>query len=433
MESAMAFVISAAPVWWVTGFSIFIFHAVVLWGTLHMLVQCAVAGRALQIPKLLSVFAVFLLIYAFSIFANAGSNASERTFASLNNYAMVLMGLLIMLVTYHCDFRLLLDKTLNASRIFCIGSGLMGLAVLLIWMKSGEFQWNSMLGQKMPSLLNYPYFYSLMTAIPVLMDDFAGLTIPRIALFSQAPTGTGGLMVLFLPLMMAWYVLHGRKRLEYAAVIALSLFTLFFSLSRSAVFGLIGGWLMVFVLDRNKKLFFILLIAAVFVLASGLLDPTIDWLLNSRKSSTVGRMEVYEDAFRIVTRENLWTGMGARLRDDFTMRAIGSHALYVEIFFVTGLLGFAAFTAFQFWVMLAWYGQRKLLETGRDRTVWKYLGISLISTNIWLLTDTFFAMPLMAYGYFLLTGFIFAFGRELKQASLRDSPGLTSAGQARSG
>lgn len=407
LERGLAFIFFMAPLWWITGAGIFIYHAAVLWGFAHVLIFCTTSGRPLQVPKILFSLGIFLLLYLFSILINAGSNTPQRVFASLNNYLMVVMGFLLVLCVYQCDPAILLREFSNAARILGAATGVLGLVFLILWLQGyRDIQWETLLARRLPFLLDYPYFYSLLTLIPSIQDTFAGVDIPRFALYSQAPTGNGGLMVLILPLIMAYYSLVPKKRWQYGAVFALSLFVLVFSLSRAAFYAFFGAWVLVEILSRGKKLFFVFSLAAVIAISSGWLDTTVDWILNSRKSSTVGRFEVYEEAFRIVTRENLWTGMGARLRDEFTMRAVGSHALYIEVLFVTGLLGTLSFLLFQFLVMLHWYRQRKFLKDSGEIKIWKCLGMSLIGVNIWLLTDTFFALPLIAYGYFLLTGLV---------------------------
>jgi O-antigen ligase len=164
--------------------------------------------------------------------------------------------------------------------------------------------------------------------------------------------------------------------------------------------------------------FGIFFLAALF---SGIIDKVVAFILNLREASTIGRFELYQIAFQILSEENLLMGLGIRIREGFTTTAIGSHALYVEIIFVAGLIGLFLFLIFQGMVMVNWYLQKKLLRSQTEQVVWELFGISLLGTNIWLLSDTLLALPYIPYIYFLTTGGILLFTKFLHVSHLTEN------------
>jgi hypothetical protein len=417
IETDLTVTLLLTPLWWFSGFIIFIYPAVVLITFLKVLMGCIQSGQSLKIPKVALSFVLFLIFYFLSIAINAPSLPAQRVFASLNNYLILIMGGLLMIVVYHVNIEIFLKQLFNAGKVLSVITGILGIFFLMSWYGGRhELNWPALLSLKIPSLLDYPYFYSLMMITGTDHDLFGEVEVPRLAIYSQAPTSTGGLMVLLIPLLMAYFAFSVKKRgaWQYPLFFGLSLFALGFSISRAAIYGFVGAVLFVEILSRGKKMLFFFsgLIFALF--SSGAVSQAVDWLLNMRKSSTVGRSEIYAEAWRVVSQENIWMGMGARLREEFTMRAVGSHALYIEILFVTGIIGLSLFILFQALVMRNWYEQKSFLKNEAEKKIWKFLGMSLIGTNIWLLTDTVFGLPTIAYGYFLVTGGIFLFNHAVR-------------------
>lgn len=422
IETDLALTLVLTPVWWFSGCIIFIYPLIAALAFSKLLVISIYSGEPLRIPKSVTVFVVFLLFYLFSILLNAANLPIQRVFASFNNYSLLIMGLLLILLAYHCDAEILLKEFFKAGKVLSVLTSLLGVFFLLMWLKGHrELQWISFLGKKMSFLLNYPYFNSLLLITGTDFDIFSDIEFPRLAIYSQAPTSTGGLMVVLVPLLMGYYALSSKRKISYPFFFFLGLLTLGFSISRAAIYAFFGAFLFVEILSRGKKM------AAAFgglfigLLASGVISQAASWVFNIRKSSNVGRLEVYEEALRIVREENLWMGVGARLRDEFTMRAVGSHGLYIEILFVTGLIGLSLFVLFQALVVRNWYSQKRYLKKDSEKKIWKFLGMSLLGTNIWLLTDTIFGLPTIAYAYFFLTGIVLLTGMILKDRGISEN------------
>ncbi len=423
IEDDILLTLLLTPLWWILGFGIFTYHLTVLLVFTKLITGSLRTEQGVRISKETIGFIFFLLSYLASIAINIPYRYEQRIFASLNNYLLLVMGFLLMLVVYNCDFQYLFRRFARTCRYLCMISIVIGMAMLGYWFRyRHHFEADSLLARHLSSLLNYPYFYVLLKMTGTMSDWFSGSEFPRLTLYSQPPTATGGLMIMIIPFMAASYVLSQKKKFpELVLVFVLSAGVLFFSFSRAAIYGFVIGWIFVRFFARNKKaivLFGFLVLAAVM---TGLLDKGVEFILNLRKASTTGRFELYEEAFRILGEENPIMGLGVRLRESFTMEAIGSHALYIEILFVAGLIGLVLFLVFQGMVMVNWYSQQKLLKNKTERSVWEFFGISLIATNIWLLSDTLLAMPYIAYLYFLITGGSLLFSKFLHFSHLDPS------------
>lgn len=422
VETDIALVLIFMPLWWVSGLGVFIYHLAAFWVFVKQLAICIQRDKLLRIPKVFLCFFIFLISYLISILVNAPQNPVQRVFASLNNFSMLVMGGFLLLTVYNADASHFFQNLFKACRWSSIVAGFLGVSFLVLWLlgyKSLEFP--TLICRWAPSLLDYPYFNMMLLMTTTMSDWLAGIEIPRITLYSIVPTATGGLMLILTPMMMAYYEHQPGKKVEYGAVFLLSILVLSFSLSRAAIYGFLSAFLLVTILEKGKKIVFAFICFAAALMASGIAHKTIDWILDVRKPSTVGRFELYEEAFRIVMDQNPLFGVGIRIREDFTFMAIGSHALYIEIMFVAGFVGLTLLLLFQAFVMLHWHSQKNFLKQRSEKIIWKYLGLGLFGLNIWLVTDTLLALPFIPFGYFLITGGIFLLGRTLKESRLKES------------
>lgn len=409
IETDLTLTFCLAPLWWLTGLSIFMYHGTVLFVFVKLLVYLSQKNKGLELPKPSVFLFYFLLSYLLSILINIGRIPLQRIFASFNNYLMIVMGYMIIVIIRNVDTKILLDKFMKACRMLCFFSGVMGVGILLWWTMGHQIRFVAPLGKIFPFLMNLPYFYSLLSITGTVLDFFSSFDLPRLTLYSGAPTSTGGSMLCMIPLMMAYYSFHPKKKLEYSLLFLASMTVLFFSVSRSAILGFVASWLFCWVLSRGRPLVTSFILLIIGFLSCQVIFSLMDWIFHMREDSNVGRFWLYGEALKILSRENLILGIGGRLRDGFTMMAIGSHALYIEIIFVTGLLGLIFFLVFQGVTLLYWYRRKPKFSNKKAMVFWRFLGMGLIAINIWLLTDTIFALPLVAYGYFFIIGMIYSF------------------------
>lgn len=400
------------PLWWVLGVNALIYQAVALLLFLRVLAEAVRRDETLYLPKASLAFAVFLISYLFSILINMGAHPFQRFLASLNNYAVYVMGFLLILVLYNHPASVL-GPLLRASRILCVLSGGISIVLLFLWAQ-GYRRWDtvSLLARWFPGFLDYPFFYALMTVRLTYEDWLMSATIPRLSLYSAIHTATGGFMLILLPLTIACYRMQPKRGLTFYPVILLGLIPLVFSLSRSAMCSFVASFVLVTAVEKRRKIYFSLVFSVFAFMLSGLIYNFSLWLLKVRDTSTRLRMTSYLEAVHAVVDQNLLLGLGVKLREGFTMAAVGSHSTWVSVFLVGGLVAFVLFLLFQFSVFMVWLRQQDRCVKSGNEVLWRYLGISYLAVSIWLITDSIDALPFVAYAYFLIIGGILWMNRE---------------------
>jgi len=414
-EADLGAVFLLTPLWWALGVNFFIYHLVALSVFARLLLGSARSQNPLKMPLRIYPFIFFLFFYAVSLLVNAGLRPAPRIFASLNNYSMLLMGGMIMLAVYNSRITSLLTWAIRNGRTLCFVTGILGVVSLMLWFLGyPNLSVEPLMIRLVPSLADYPYFNSLMIMKLTMTEWLFGNT-PRLSLYSGAPTATGGLLMMIMPMLLLYYGLRRGKVFECSVIFVLALFALLFSQSRSAFVGGFAALIFVNLMARKNKILVGLVTLVAAVLFFNWVYQGIEWLFNARQSSNVGRFILYQDALDIVWGENFLLGMGVKMRDDFTMTSIGSHGNYIELLFVGGVIGLALFIIFQFTIALDWFQQQKFLKNNIEIQIWKSLGLAYWATNLWLMTDTIQAYPYIAYGYFMMTGILLAFGKSIRE------------------
>lgn len=411
------------PLWWVLGLNILIYQAVAFFVFLKLVVLLTRHNRPLLIPGASFPFFLFLCSFLLSILINIGNHPTQRILASFNNYLMFVTGLLLIVIIYNVVSTQFFLTLFKVARILCLISAFITLLFLGIWFSGfRSYEIKSLLARLYPSLLEYPFYYFLLTIRITATDWLLGEDgIPRISIYSHAHTVTGDFMVLLLPLMVGYCHLKKESVVRRLSVFFLSLFPLVFSLSRTAICAFLGALVLVEVIDKNKKLYFSFACFCIAIFASSFFYGWVEWLLNLRPESTMGRFLIYQEAIKTVAEQNIWMGIGIRLREEFTMMAVGSHSTYLGLVLATGVVGLSLFIFFQITVFSVWYAQKSYLKDDRSKVFWKYLGMSYIGTTGTLITGNVDAVPLMAYGYFFIIACLLSFNRFLK---LQDTNGF---------
>ncbi len=413
IETDLMMVFLLAPFWWLTGFGVFAYYALVFWIFLKFMLGVIRQYRTVLFPSAGNWFVAFLVSYLISILINIPFRDPQRIFSSLNNWLMFLMGAMVLLLVYNCDPVKFFRKLLRSCNLLCILTGILGVVILALWYKGIKINMPTLMGKMMPSLTDLPYFYGQLNIQGTVPDWLMGEDLlPRLTPYSLSPTATGGLVLMMLPAAAAYYTGRPRKTLKKAVVLALGLMLLAFSLSRSAIYGFVLATMLVFAIERGFS--FLLSMGCAFsgFVASGLFTRLMEWIFNLRKSSSTGRLELLEEALRILFEENPLMGLGVRLREGFTMMAIGTHGgIYVEIIFTTGIVGLFFFFMFHASAVSQWFFEKGRINHPMHKTLWSHLGISLLAVHIWLLTDTIVAFPMIAYFYFLIVGATFLLRR----------------------
>jgi hypothetical protein len=412
IETDLMIGLVGTPLWWVLGFNIFIYHFI----SFLVIVKILSRQEPLKVSKPIIVFFVFCVFYLASIGINVGVRPMQRIFASLNNFSFLVLGLFIMIGVYNSDPRVFFRKFLKGGRALCIITSLLGAVFVGMWAAGiQDVETPSLLGRLVPKLMNLPYFFNLLMLSHVMVQRLLGDDAIRLTIYSAVPTATGGFMLVLIPLMMAHHKLEGRRRWTYPFIFVLAVMVLVLSLSRSAIYGFVFAGVVVFALERGIQTRFAIFGGFLGLTFSGVLMRGIEWILNARKSSTVGRLDLYEQAIRILLEENPLMGIGVHLRDDFTMTAIGSHSLYIEILFVSGFIGFPIFLLYQAMVLKGWLNQKRNLPNRTVALLWRYLGMSLIALSVWVITDTLLGLPFTTYAYYLIAGAILLLSKSAEE------------------
>lgn len=416
-SQTLLWVLLLTPVWWILGFNIFVYQL----STLAVFIQYLYAHiknqDSIAIPRTVILLFFFGLTFLLSIFLNVSEQPAQRLWAAGNNWTMFAMGFFLTLIIYDESSSDYFENLFKIAKHLSVISAILTLFGLGLWVTGYRtFEIDSLIGRIFPFLMDFPFFYFLLT-LRLSGPDWMIQNLPRVSLYSAAYVTTGDFMVMILPLFLG-SLSQKKFRLRNLFLIIFCLLPLFFSLSRMAICAFVGAYIFVHALNKNQNL--ILSLFWLFLTAGLLffLYTQAEWLLNLRIDSTIGRMGLYEDAVKIVFEMNPWLGLGVRLREGFTMMAIGSHSTYIGILLATGIAGLALFTSFQVWIFIKWYQTRVDIKNVISEDIWKSLGMSFMGANIIFLTSSIDAVPLIAFIYFLVIGSILLFSRRLKEEKL---------------
>lgn len=406
IETDLMLVFVLAPLWWVTGFSIFAYYAAVFFVFSKFMLQCIHEYKPMRFSAASNLFALFLISYLISIIINIPIRPPQRLFSSFNNWLMFFMGYLVLVLVCNCNPPVFFKKLIRTCCFFCAVTGGIGVCVLLLWLKGIKIDMPNLLGKALPSLSSFPYFYGQLSIQGTVSEWLMGEdTLPRLTPYSLSPTGTGGLMLMVLPPALLYFTGKNKNVFLNGIVLVLGLTVLLFSLSRAAIYGFVLAVILVFAIRRGFSFIFSLGCVLAGLIVSGLFSRGVEWVFNLRKSSSVGRLQLFEEGLRLVMEENPLMGIGVRLREGYTMMAIGTHGgMYLEIIFTTGIVGLTFFLLFHGFILGNWFTARRVLDHPMKRKLWSYIGVSLLAVHIWVLTDSLVAYPLIAYCYFLIVG-----------------------------
>lgn len=397
-----------APIWWVLGVSIFIYHIVSVFLVFKLILVFSLGSRGLRAPTGLIPLLCLIIFYFISILLNMPFNDTIRTAASLYNWSFWIMGLFIILVIYNIfaieDVRLLT----KAMMVNCLIIGILAICALLFW-KTGHhvaIEYPTPLFLLIGGLNKIAHLQASATINIMSLDWFSLSKYPRLSIMAPYYTALGGMMLIMLP-----FLLTGRKTLVNILSMTGGAIALLFSLSRLSIFALAIGFLFVRVLNYKHWFLLILLLVLIVIFSMPVLVNIFNAANELRVGSSSLRFDLYSHTFVEVMDKNIWLGMGAKPRENFLSIPVGSHSTYISVLYRVGIMGLLAFIAFQISCIFAWLRIRINL-IGRDQhRLWSILGVALIAMSIWMIGEDIDAPQLVAFLYFILVGIIFAFGK----------------------
>ena len=434
----LKFTMAMTPLWWVLGLYFMIYHFAAFLSMTKLLVGGSMRRRGIGIPLRMRWFIAFLSVYIMSILLNAFENSPQRTFASLNNYLIYLSGFFVVVVFYNSADR---DDILNILRIgrgLAIAAGVIVLISLALWIVGyHRLSFKTPVATALPFLDNYPYFAVILNVVLVDSDWFFSRSMPRIPVFTSVMTASGGQVLALLPMLVTASAILRTGRFSRLLTYFLSVAVILLSLARTPILALVIsiGIMASLSMRTRRRVLFVLLVLLIAVPAVVLLwsffTGVVDAVLSSRLASTRTRIELYQDAIKYTLEHNPVYGIGIKVREGFTTRALGSHSTYIALFITTGLLGVASYVLFQVDILRLWWTRRARFS-GEDRMIWTNIGAAFIGFSLWLLTDTIDAVPYISSLYFILIGILVSWERVVNdhRSSLE---GREAEGHARHG
>ena len=409
------------PVWWVLGVNVFIYQVIIFFFFFKLVFNMIMSRASFALPKPVMWLALFLWFYFLSVLINIGNQPAQRLLASFNNYLLYVMGFMMMLLLYRDASENWIPEFFRTAKNISFISGILTLVFVALWFAGlKHIEFDALLARLLPVVKNSPFFY-LLTTIRVTGTDWFMEQVPRISLYSIAFIGSGNFMAMMLPGLMGYYALT-KSRWIFAVVFLTAFLPLAFSLSRTAVCSFIGAYIFVTVIEKGTKFYWAIIYLMLGVLSAGSIYHGLEWLFNFRSHSTIGRLDVYQDAIEMVMENNPLMGLGVRIREGFSLMQIGSHSNYVELLLVTGMLGLAIFVSFQVSTFILWWRDKRYLQTSEEKIYWKYLGMSFIGANGTILTSSLSALPFIAYTYFLVVSSILVLSKQVRKHYLETHP-----------
>jgi len=416
MHQVLWLTLVLVPLWWFLGLKLFIFHFLILVSFAKLIKDLNLEGKHLYIPQEALPLGLFIVTYVLSLVVNFGNNPLLRSFVSFYNLTFWLMGLALILVIYHLDDFDKILKVLSGVRALGVACIIFSLLSLVIWfLGTKHLEITAMLikflpgfqfggSQNMASDNNIWYFTTHLTI--VTSDWFLERFFPRVTTFFLYPTALAAGMSAMIPLTWAYYkysLENKTKQWQPWLHIVLLLVPLVFALSRTVVLALILALLHQVFWDSKKKI----LVIWFLILGSILFIFNLDVLSHSAFDARPGSSHLRFLIYKLTLEEALqypFLGIGIKPRTDLLV-PIGSHCMYLGILLKTGFVGLLFFLLFQFSIYFQWLKLRAVI-CDKFVPLWKGLGISFMSLNLWMLTDDLDAPHIVALLYFIIIGCI---------------------------
>ncbi len=412
-------VVLGAPAWWFLGVNLGIYHLAALLLLIGMM-QSSLAGN---LPVFLSSSSKFLfayvVIYAFSLTANAPTAGdSMRVIASAYNLSYWIMGLF--LVTVMSNVFSLADTKVVFKTFFDMSLVIGLLTVVILILMLAGFQ----------TLMVYTPFYDLTKLLghTTLVENslvvkmlywewFASTLFPRFNLFSPYAVATAEVLVFILVMSICHAQLQKKLRSPLFLFISLCVFfAMLMTLSRMPVIAFIAGGLVVFLIGKRQSFIWILLFSIFLFSIYPWIDQSINFILNLRQGSNLGRLELYRYSLSRLEGIEWIIGRGIKNREELNfVGPLGSHSTYLSVLFRTGLVGLATFVSFQIYLFWTWYGLKSAAAKSPEHFfLWRALGWIFIAISMCMVTDEIDVPQLVAFLYFSLVGIFEGFRRSIE-------------------
>ncbi|UCC38816.1 MAG: O-antigen ligase family protein [Candidatus Aminicenantes bacterium] len=416
------------PLWWVLGIKFLVFHLIALLTFIKLLAQRQKTPEKFIFPAEVFFLLGYIALYSLSLLINFKNISTWRFFASLNNLSFWVMGLLIVFVITNSIKREDILSFLRSFRNFGIITSVFSLSTLLLSIILHKFiQLQTPLCWLLPDGLREKIiekapllWLSIRPNIITATHIFKKRKIPRPEGFNNWATGLAMTMLFAIVLTIAYYKIKKKKK-GFTIILTLEFLTLFASMTRNPIMGLLFAWITVYIIKNIKKSLslkiltpaLILLVIAILLIPHNIIKDTI---VDVRLKPTIWRYELYKMTLTQAIEKPI-LGYGFKPRKEQYPDPIGSHSTYIGVIYKTGFLGFLVFMLFWIILLKRWLAQMNpLSEDETLKHAWFYSGIALFGGFIYMITQDLDAPPVVAFLFFVIIGVIISLGKLKKQA-----------------
>ncbi len=366
-----------------------------------------VSKKRIRFNLIILVLLSYVIAYFISIMLSIAIDGfSTRHFASFNNLYAWINGLLITIFMYNIKTKDVSFLKENLPRVYLVLSVFIGLLFI-----SGLVLYNKgYVNIEFPSLIQHFISnfgkYQLLedsTKIKIVKESYIfNIPVPRFSIMSPYANAYGALGLLIVPFLLFEFTKSkGVKKWLVLILLILTVASVFFSFSRTAIIILLFG-LAFYVyskIERYKRIMLVFIFLSLVFLSLGLIYEIFITILYAREGSSWDRFRLYMYSIEYIFNQNPIIGIGIKpFVDEFNI-PVGSHSTYIGAFVKTGILGFSLI------VMYMLLLTKKCFEAIRyGDTFLTHISLSLVSLNLWSLTEDIDAPHLVNFLYFLHLG-----------------------------
>ena len=405
----------AAPVWWLLGLNLLIYHVAAAVLLIAMVASWNRENRPIFLDFPIFLILFFVFVYGFSLAVNAEDSPPSRVLASAYNLSYWVMGLCLIALLSNLFSREAIPDFLNALPPVGWVISLLFLVMLFLGAQGHiDFAVRTPLYGLKDILGNTPLVEQSVSAILLVFDWFYEVSRPRFNALSPYATATAALIMMIMIMTLTKAEYDKEKKPSFLILIALSFGAMFFTFSRTTLIAFIFGGAAVSILKRKEPFLWLLFFFVLFILSYPLFERATSWILGFRQGSTLARFELYRASLEQLKDTRWIFGLGVKPLVDDLNYPLGSHSTYVSLLFRTGILGASTILFFQIGLLWRWYRLKPYAQEQRETFIlWSGLGWVFISMGFWLLTEDLDAPQFLAFMYFSFVGIFEGFRREL--------------------
>jgi len=401
------FAFQFAPVFWMLGVGAVVYHFLAALAFFMNLLSRKFKSQSNHVSFAAVLVLVYVLIYGFSIAANASMYSSQRILGGVYNLSYWIMGLLIILAVSNMDWRSWSQRLFWPFVTIAIFSGIISLIGLILWTTGVEnYTLVTPFNAVFSSLVDVPLIKASTNMNILNKDWLLDQARPRSSALAPYPTALAGIMLFVLPFIYYFQPQTAAKRVFKYTALILGTWAFLSALSRISILALIISGLLVFILSSRKKYLFIPLLVMAGFAALPFFIEGFDWMLGLREGSSETRLSLYRTGIDFAMAQNPLLGVGIKPRLIYLNIPVGSHSTYVGALYKTGIIGLLIIMILQTRIFMVWHKSMKKIRNPDEKKFLSAVGVSLLAIMIWMIGEDIDAPQLVAFLYFFYVGII---------------------------